>query len=272
MKQSIQTLRALKQQQEKFTVVAAYDATFTRTLNQAGVDAILVGDSLGMVVKGQDSTVPVTIDDMVYHTEAVARSNRRCENQALIIADLPFMTYATLKDTLANSTKLMQAGANMVKLEGGEWLAESVSKLVELGIPVCAHIGLTPQSVNKFGGYKVQGRSESQQQQLLNDAAALDQAGADFIVLECIPGTLASSITQANGFSTIGIGAGNATDAQVLVCYDMLGLSPHPAKFVKDFLAASGSDGSEASILKAFSAYNTAVKNGNYPTAEHEYQ
>lgn len=273
MKKTVQNLRALKQTQEKFSVVAAYDATFTQALNQAGTDAILVGDSLGMVVQGKQSTVPVTIDEMVYHTAAVVRSNDQSEQQALIIADLPFMTYDSLSATLENSAKLMRAGANMVKLEGGEWLAESVSKLVELGIPVCAHIGLTPQSVNKFGGYKVQGRSEQQQTQLLADAKILDQAGADFIVLECIPSKLAKTITENTGFSTIGIGAGSATDAQVLVSYDLLGLSPHPAKFVKDFLADAAQNGDQpASVVGAFKAYNDAVKSGEYPGSEHEYQ
>lgn len=270
MKHTIQKLRERKKEQQKFSVVAAYDATFTETLNQAGIEAILVGDSLGMVVQGQNSTVPVTMEHMIYHTEAVVRSNLCCDDQAVIIADMPFMSFDSVENTLQNAARLMRAGANMVKLEGGEWLAESVAKLAERGIPVCAHIGLTPQSVNKLGGYKVQGRTENQQQQLLSDATALDQAGADFLVLECIPKPLASEITQATEFSTIGIGAGNGTDAQVLVCYDMLGLSNSPAKFVKNFLAES--DGAHTpSILNAFAAYKQAVESGQYPAPEHEY-
>lgn len=278
MKQTAQKLRQRKADGKKFSVIAAYDATFTTTLNQAGIEAILVGDSLGMVVQGQGSTIPVTMEHMIYHTEAVARSNSYCEDQALVIADMPFMSYDTTEATLYNAAALMRAGANMVKLEGGEWLADSVARLVECGIPVCAHLGLTPQSVNMLGGYKVQGRTENQQQQLLNDALSLDQAGADFLVLECIPSSLAAEITTKTVFSTIGIGAGNSTDAQVLVCYDMLGLSARPAKFVKNFLAETGlsdndlSDKTEPSIVKAFIAYKTAVENGQYPAAEHEYQ
>lgn len=271
MKHSTKTLRQRKNENLKFSVVAAYDASFTTAINQAEIEVILVGDSLGMVVQGKDSTVPVTIEQMVYHTEAVARGNACSDSQALIITDMPFMSYANIDDALFNAAKLMRAGANMVKLEGGAWLAETTTKLVECGIPVCAHIGLTPQSVNTLGGYKVQGRSDEQQQQLLNDAKALDKAGADFIVLECIPKSLATTITNSTSFSTIGIGAGSATDAQVLVCYDMLGLSSNPAKFVKNFLADTAT-AKAPSIVDAFSAYKQAVENGSYPTKEHEYQ
>ncbi|MDG1938342.1 MAG: 3-methyl-2-oxobutanoate hydroxymethyltransferase [Pseudomonadales bacterium] len=271
MKYRIQTLRQRKNDHSKFSVVAAYDASFTAAINQAEIEVILVGDSLGMVVQGQSSTVPVTIEQMVYHTEAVARGNACGASQALVIADMPFMSYANSEDALANAAKLMRAGANMVKLEGGAWLADTTAKLVECGIPVCAHIGLTPQSVNKLGGYKVQGRSDDQQQQLLNDAKALDKAGSDFIVLECIPKSLSAEITQHTDFSTIGIGAGCDTDAQVLVCYDMLGLSSSPAKFVKNFLAESGSS-QTPSIVNAFIAYKQAVENSSYPAPEHEYQ
>ena len=271
LKNSIQKLRQRKNEQRKFSVVAAYDASFTTAINQANIEVILVGDSLGMVVQGKESTVPVTIEQMVYHTEAVARGNASSHSQALIIADMPFMSYATTEDALFNAAKLMRAGANMVKLEGGAWLAETTAKLVECGIPVCAHIGLTPQSVNKLGGYKVQGRSDNQQQQLLNDAKALDDAGADFIVLECIPKSLAADITHKTGFSTIGIGAGNDTDAQVLVCYDLLGLTSTPAKFVKNFLA-DDSASQAPSIVNALSAYKKAVEDNSYPAQEHEYQ
>ena len=271
MKHSTKTLRQRKKENLKFSVVAAYDASFTAAINQAEIEVILVGDSLGMVVQGKDSTVPVTIEQMVYHTEAVARGNACSDSQALIITDMPFMSYANIDDALFNAAKLMRAGANMVKLEGGAWLAETTTKLVECGIPVCAHIGLTPQSVNTLGGYKVQGRSDEQQQQLLNDAKALDKAGADFIVLECIPKSLATTITNSTSFSTIGIGAGSDTDAQVLVCYDMLGLSSNPAKFVKNFLADTAT-AKAPSIVDAFSAYKQAVENGSYPTKEHEYQ
>ena len=268
MKNTIQNLRQKKTIQQPFSMVAAYDATFTTALNQAGIASILVGDSLGMVVQGQASTLPVTIEQMVYHTEAVANANQRAEQPALIIADLPFMSYATTESALSNAALLMRAGANMVKLEGGIWLTETISQLVERGIPVCGHIGLTPQSVNKFGGFKVQGRSSEQQQQLIEDAKQLDRAGVDFIVLECIPKELASTITASVDCSTVGIGAGNVTDAQVLVCYDMLGLSDNPARFVKNFISASDSD---KPIVDAFRHFKQSVEQKVYPAAEHEY-
>lgn len=258
---NIPKLRTLKQEGKKFSVIAAYDATFARVLNAAGVDAILVGDSLAMVVQGNASTLQATLDDMAYHTEAVVRGN----SDALIIADMPFMSYHNTEMALEHAGILMRAGANMVKLEGGQWLADTVARLVEQGIPVCAHIGLTPQSVNKLGGYKVQGRDADSHQQILSDAIALDNAGADFIVLECVPSELAKDITSKVTMSTIGIGAGPDTDAQVLVAHDALGLSPYPARFVRDFLADT------ASIEAAFRAYDEAVKAGTYPASEHEY-
>ena len=268
MKNTIQNLRQKKITQQPFSMVAAYDATFSMALNQAGIASILVGDSLGMVVQGQASTLPVTIEQMVYHTEAVASANLRAEEPALIIADLPFMSYATTESALTNAAMLMRAGANMVKLEGGSWLAETVAQLGERGIPVCGHIGLTPQSVNKFGGFKVQGRLPEQQKQLIEDAQQLDRAGADFIVLECIPKTLASTITSSVDCSTVGIGAGNVTDAQVLVCYDILGLSDNPARFVKNFISAADSDNP---IVDAFRDFKQSVEQKIYPAAEHEY-
>lgn len=260
MKTSIPKLRALKQK-EKFSVVAAYDATFTYLLNDAGIDCILVGDSLGMVIQGQDSTLPVTIEHMVYHTEAVARAN----SSSLVIADMPFMSYSSVDTCLENAKRLMQAGANMVKLEGGAWLTESISQLVTQGIPVCGHLGLTPQSVNKFGGYKIQGRDTDGANTLVRDARALANAGVDFIVLECIPTALAKTITRDLPISTIGIGAGDGTDAQVLVAHDLLGMNPLPARFVRDFLE------DEPSIKAAFAAFDRAVKNGEFPAAAHSY-
>lgn len=249
-------------------MITAYDATFTAAVNQADIEVILVGDSLGMVVQGHLSTLPVTIEQMVYHTEAVVRANQQAKEPALIIADLPFMSYATIESSLTHAAALMRAGANMVKLEGGSWVAETVRRLVECGIPVCGHIGLTPQSVNKFGGFKVQGKLPEQQQQLIEDAKQLDHAGADFIVLECIPKALALTITSSINCSTVGIGAGNVTDAQVLVCYDMLGLSNNPARFVKNFIST---DGSENPIVDAFRHFKKAVEEKSYPAAEHEY-
>ncbi|MDO7653192.1 MAG: 3-methyl-2-oxobutanoate hydroxymethyltransferase, partial [Porticoccus sp.] len=182
---TINTLHALKQEGKKFPVITAYDASFSQLVEQAGIEVVLVGDSLGNVIQGHGSTVPVSMDDMAYHIQAVCRGN----NKSLIVADLPFMAYATEEQTMANAAYLMQAGAHMVKLEGGTWLKESVSMLAERGIPVCGHLGLTPQSVNKLGGYKVQGRSDEAAEKMTQDALLLEQAGVDLLVLECVPTT-----------------------------------------------------------------------------------
>ena len=224
---------------------------------------LLVGDSLGMVLQGNDSTLPVTTDELAYHTASVKRGNEG----AFIIADLPFMGYATLEQTFQNAGKLMQAGAHMIKVEGAVWLAESIRLLAERGVPVCAHMGLTPQSVNILGGYKVQGRNEAQARQMRADAIALEQAGAAMIVLECVPSELAQEITQAVKIPVIGIGAGSATDGQVLVLHDMLGLnlSGRAPKFVKNFMA--GQD----SIQAALSAYVAEVKAVTFPGIEHGF-
>jgi 3-methyl-2-oxobutanoate hydroxymethyltransferase len=222
-----------------------------------------VGDSLGMVLQGNDSTLPVTTDELAYHTASVKRGNEG----AFIIADLPFMAYATLEQTFQNAGKLMQAGAHMIKVEGALWLAESVRLLAERGVPVCVHMGLTPQSVNVLGGYKVQGRNEAQARQMRADAIALEQAGAAMILLECVPSELAAEITQAVKVPVIGIGAGSATDGQVLVVHDMLGLSisGRVPKFVKNFM--TGQD----SIHAALSAYVSEVKSVTFPGAEHGF-
>lgn len=216
-----------------------------------------------MVLQGNDSTLPVTTDELAYHTASVKRGN----DGAFIIADLPFMGYATLEQTFLNAGKLMQAGAHMIKVEGAVWLAESIRLLAERGVPVCAHMGLTPQSVNILGGYKVQGRNEAQARQMRADAIALEQAGAAMILLECVPSELAAEITQAVKVPVIGIGAGSATDGQVLVLHDMLGLSitGHVPKFVKNFMA--GQD----SIHAALSAYVSEVKNVTFPGVEHGF-
>ena len=260
---TLSTLQALKQKGEKIAMLTAYDATFAQLACQAGVDVLLIGDSLGMVVQGHDSTLPVSLADMVYHTAAVKRGNQG----ALILSDLSFMSYASLEQTYASCAALMQAGAHMVKLEGAAWLAEPISRLSERGVPVCAHLGLTPQSVNVFGGYKVQGRSEAQARQLLADAMALEQAGAAMLLLECVPSALAAEISRAVQIPVIGIGAGVDTDGQVLVMHDLLGLSlsGRTPKFVKNFL--SGQD----SLLGAFSAYVRAVKAAEFPAAEHGF-
>ena len=260
---TLTTLQKRKQDGEKFAVVTSYDATFAHAANQAGVEVILVGDSLGMVLQGNDSTLPVSVADMAYHTRCVKRGNR----DALIMTDLPFMAYATVEQALQSSAALMQAGAHMVKLEGGAWLCESVRQLTERGVPVCAHLGLTPQTVNVLGGYKVQGRAEAQARQLRADATALEQAGAACLLLECVPSELAAEITQSVKIPVIGIGAGNATDAQVLVMHDLLGLSisGRTPKFVKNFLAGQNS------IQDAIAAYVQAVKDGSFPGPEHSF-
>ncbi len=203
-KVTITSLQAHKAAGEKFAVVAAYDASFARLIEQAGIEVILVGDSLGMVLQGHDSTLPVTIDDMAYHTQCVSRG---C-SKPLIIGDMPFASYSTKEQALTNAAALMRAGAHMVKLEGGEWLLESIKAITEQGIPVCAHLGLTPQSVNAFGGFKVQGRDSAQAKAILADAKKVEQAGASLLVLECVPTALAGTISQALTIPVIGIGGG----------------------------------------------------------------
>lgn len=261
---TINTLQSLKQQGEKFAVLTAYDASMAHFVSEAGVEVILVGDSLGMVIQGHDSTLPVTIEQMAYHTATVKRGSKG----SLIIADMPFMSYRTEEHTLDNAMELMQAGAHMVKLEGGEWLCDTFALLAERGIPACAHLGLTPQSVNKFGGYKVQGKDADQAQQILADALMLQEAGADLLVLECVPTSLAKHITESVDIPVIGIGAGPYTDGQVLVSYDMLGITPQRTpKFTKNFLAQSGGD-----ISAAFRLFVKEVKAGKFPAEEHSYK
>lgn len=260
---TVTSLQALKQKGEKITMLTCYDATFAHTASQAGVEVLLVGDSLGMVLQGHDSTLPVTTAEMAYHVACVKRGNQG----AMILADLPFMAYATLEQTFANSATLMQAGAHMVKIEGAAWLTESIRLLAERGIPVCAHMGLTPQSVNVLGGYKVQGRAEAQARQMRADAIAIEQAGAAMILLECVLSELAAEITQAVKIPVIGIGAGSATDGQVLVLHDMLGLaiSGRVPKFVKNFMTG------QADIPSAIQAYVAAVKDVSFPAIEHGF-
>ncbi|TVZ37776.1 3-methyl-2-oxobutanoate hydroxymethyltransferase [Alteromonadaceae bacterium 2753L.S.0a.02] len=256
---SIKTLKSMKLAADKFVSVALYDAPMAAMAQKCGVEVVLVGDSLGMTVLGYDSTIPVTMEQMIYHIEAVARGNTR----SLIIGDLPFMTYATPDQALINATRVMQAGAHVVKMEGGHWLAETINMLSERGIPVCAHLGLTPQSVNKFGGFRVQGRDKNQAKIILDDAKLLADAGADMLVLECIPAALAQRITDAIDIPTIGIGAGRDTDAQVLVINDILGLTEMPPKFSKNFLSEAGD------IPAALKKYVQDVKAGTFPEEAH---
>lgn len=259
---TLTSLNHMKTAGEKFAVITAYDAAFSRLIEHAAIEVVLVGDSLGNVLLGYDSTVPVVMEDMVHHTRAVRRGN----SKSLIIADLPFMAYATEHQALENAARLMQAGAQMVKLEGGAWLEETVLMLSERGIPVCGHLGLTPQSFNKLGGYRVQGRDESEATRITEDARLLEEAGADLLVLECVPSSLAADITRELTIPVIGIGAGPDTDAQVLVLYDLLGISPRMPRFSKNFL--TGSD----SIQTALEAYGNAVRNGTFPEPEHGFK
>ena len=260
---TLTTLQSLKQKGEKITMLTCYDATFAHACNQAGVEVLLVGDSLGMVLQGHDSTLPATNDEMAYHVACVKRGNQ----DALILADMPFMANATLEQSLNNSAQLMKAGAHMVKVEGAVWLAESIRLMTERGIPVCAHMGLTPQTVNVLGGYKVQGRNENQARQMRADAIALEQAGAAMLLLECVPSELAKEITHAVKIPVIGIGAGSDTDGQVLVLHDMLGLSltGRVPKFVKNFMTG------QPDIQSALSTYVTEVKAVSFPGPEHGF-
>lgn len=259
---TVSTLQSHKVSNEKFAVITTYDATFAGLVEEAGIEVILVGDSLGMVLQGHSSTLPTTLDEMAYHTACVSRG---C-TKPLIIADLPFGSYSTVEQTVDSAATLMRAGANMVKLEGGEWLTSSITAMRERGIPVCAHLGLTPQSVHALGGFKVQGRDSGQANTILEDAKKIEAAGASALVLECIPSSLAKSISQTLSIPVIGIGAGPDTDAQVLVLHDMLGLHPNPAKFVRNFMADS------STIQDALVAYNSAVKEGTFPAAEHGFK
>ncbi|OUR80946.1 3-methyl-2-oxobutanoate hydroxymethyltransferase [Colwellia psychrerythraea] len=257
------SLLNMKQQGEKISTITAYDASFAKLFDQAGIHAILIGDSLGMVLQGQDSTLPVTIEDMAYHTRCVKRG----VEESLIIADMPFMSYASQEQALANAALLMQAGASMVKIEGGAWLNGTISALVERGVPVCAHLGLTPQSVNILGGFKVQGRDDDKAQQMIADAKALEAAGAQLLVLECIPATLGEAITQALTIPTIGIGAGKDTDGQILVMHDALGIAcNYMPKFSRNFLKDTGD------IKKAVELYISEVSEGNFPGDEHIFK
>ena len=260
---TVPALAEAKRQGRRLAMLTCYDAGFVRALDRNGVDLVLVGDSLGMVVQGHDSTLPVTVADMAYHTAAVARVLR----QALLVADLPFQADATPERALDAAVALLRAGAQMVKLEGAGPKLEVIRFLTERDIPVCAHLGLTPQSVLKLGGFKVQGREQAAAAQLLADARAVAAAGASLLVLECVPTGLAKEITAAVDIPTIGIGAGPHCDGQVLVLHDLLGLdSGHRRpRFVKDFLAQGGS------VAAAVQAYAAAVREGSFPDAEHAY-
>lgn len=258
---NVATLNRMKAEGEKIASITAYDASFATLVDDAGIDLVLVGDSLGMVIQGHDTTVPVTLNDVIYHCKAVAKGLYR----PFLMADMPFMTYASKEQALENAVRLMQeGGAKMVKLEGGAGQVEIVEFLANHDIAVCAHLGLKPQSVHKVGGFRVQGREDAQAEQMLRDALALEGAGADVVLLECIPAKLGAEITQALHVPVIGIGAGPDTDGQILVLYDVLDItSGRKPKFSKNFLEG------QASALDAIKAYTHAVKSKTYPGAEH---
>ena len=260
---TLKTLKEIHRKGEKFACLTAYDACFASILSEAGVDVILVGDSLGMVLQGHDSTLPVTMQDMIYHMDCVKRGNKG----SFLIADLPFMSYSSEVQTLENAAALMRVGAQMVKLEGGAWIANTTHLLAERGIPLCAHMGLTPQSINRIGGYHVQGRDTQQAQMIIDEAKVLEDAGASILLLECVPKNLAKSITESLSIPVIGIGAGPDTTAQVMVLHDVLGISPITPKFVKNFLAESGNG-----IPGAIKAYVSAVKSGEFPSTQHWFE
>jgi len=244
-------------------MLTAYDASFASVIDQAGVDIVLVGDSLGMVIQGHDSTIPVSVDDVLYHTQCVSKVCQR----AMVMADMPFMSFRDVPLALENATRFLQeGGASAVKLEGGGHVLPVVEALAKYGIPVCAHLGLQPQYVNKLGGYRVQGRDKGAARHMLHEAKIMQESGADMLLLECIPSDLASEISQSLSIPTIGIGAGQHCDAQVLVLYDLLGISfGKVPKFAKDFLAESDS------IQAAVAAYVKDVKSGVFPAAEHTF-
>ena len=257
-------LGKMRAESRKIAMLTGYDASFAALLGRAGVDVILIGDSLGNVLQGQKSTLPVTLEHMVYHTECVARASAR----PLVLTDMPFGTYHESREqAMRNAACLMAAGAQMVKVEGGEFMAETVRFLVERGVPVCAHIGLTPQAVNQLGGYRVQGRSDEGAARLKADALALEHAGAALMVMEMVPAALAADITASfNTMATIGIGAGPACDGQVLVLHDMLGIYPgKTARFVRNFMEGG------SSIEDAVARYVAAVRDGSFPATEHCY-
>ncbi|MCV2885655.1 3-methyl-2-oxobutanoate hydroxymethyltransferase [Aestuariibacter sp. AA17] len=252
----------MKQQGQKITSLTAYDASFAKLFDEQGVDVILIGDSLGMVLQGKDDTLSVTTEDIAYHTRAVSAACQR----SFVVADMPFMSYSTPEVTYENAAKLMQAGASMVKIEGGDWLVDTIKGLNQRGVPVCGHLGLTPQSVHVFGGFKVQGRDDLQAEQMVEQAQALEAAGIQLLVLECVPTSLAEKISHAVKVPVIGIGAGVKTDGQVLVMHDMFGISAnYMPKFSKNYLQETGD------IRKAVAQFIEEVKTGAFPSEAHSF-
>lgn len=250
------TLLKMKQNGEKIAALTAYDSSFAQLFDKQGVHVLLIGDSLGMVLQGDDSTLAVTNQQIAYHTKCV----RAGADNALVIADMPFMTYTSAEQTMKNAHELMAAGANMVKMEGGEWLYDTIKQLTQNGVPVCGHLGLTPQSVNVFGGFKVQGRDNEKALEMIEHAKGLEAAGAQLLVLECVPTELAKAITEAISIPTIGIGAGNQTDGQILVMHDMFGISSgYIPKFSKNYIELTGN------MRDAVDLYIEEVQSGKFP-------
>jgi 3-methyl-2-oxobutanoate hydroxymethyltransferase len=260
---AISHLREMKQNQEKIACLTAYDASFARLLESQEIDVILVGDSLGMVLHGETNTLKASMDDMVYHTKIV----RKGITHTLLASDMPYNSYNDKESALKNAARLIDEGdADMVKLEGGQDILEQIEILCQEGISVCGHLGLQPQSVQKYGGYKVQGRNQQEAERIFDDAMALDNAGVKMIVLECIPHQLAAKITQAISVPTIGIGAGVDCDGQILVLYDVIGISDYIPKMANDFLQDNGS------ISQAVNDYIRSVKAGTFPTLEQSFE
>lgn len=256
------TLLKMKQENTKITALTAYDASFAKLFDDQGIDVLLIGDSLGMVLQGDDDTLSVTLEDIVYHTRCVKKGVER----AFVVADMPFMSYSTPEQTYLNAAKIMQAGASMVKLEGGSWLLDSIKGLNERSVPVCGHLGLTPQSVHVLGGFKVQGRDDLQAENIFEQAKQLELAGIQLLVLECIPIHLAAKISQSLSIPVIGIGAGAQTDGQILVMHDMFGISAnYMPKFSKNYLQQSNH------IRDAVSQYIQEVQDGSFPSDEHSF-
>lgn len=260
---TVGTLRAMKRDRRPIAAMTAYDASFAQVVDRAGVDVVLVGDSLGMVIQGQGTTVPVSVDDMVYHAACVRRGLER----ALLMVDMPFLSFTTPEAAVANAGRILkETGAQMVKLEGGSAQVATVHRLNECGIPVCAHLGLKPQSVHKLGGYRVQGRDEASAHAMLEDALALEAAGADMVLVECVPAALGREIAGNLGVPVIGIGSGGDCDGQILVLYDAIGVSPRSPRFARDFLAEAGS------VAEAMTRYVEDVRERRFPGVEHTVQ
>lgn len=262
-KVTVASLLKMKQEQQKIAALTAYDASFSKLFDQQGIDVILIGDSLGMVLQGADDTLGVSTQEIAYHTKCVRSGAER----AFVVADMPFMSYSTPEQAFKNAASLMRAGASMVKLEGGEWLLDTIKGLVERSVPVCGHLGLTPQSVHVLGGFKVQGREDSQAEKLIAAATALEQAGIQLLVLECVPANLAAKVSELLSIPVIGIGAGVNTDGQILVMHDMLGISAnYMPKFSKNYLLETGN------IPNAVTQYIDEVKGLTFPGPEHSFE